>query len=402
MKIIITVIAITLNVLVCCLAFGDDIEGVGTGVCTDASGNVVSCSGGYTGGGGGYIDTGTTDYTTYTPAGPTQQELQQRAKWNAMLEANNQANAYFEKGDYENAVMYYKMALEQVPDQQEVVKNLQNAEKALEAVQKQQLKQQQTAVNVRQSVDRLKERLSRQGSAPDFDQASATQPLSAGAGLEFIPSQSSIVQPQAGAVSVDSSVVDLRGAKTLVVDPAKVSGQPIVKAQAQPPQLIPEDIDARVENLYSQLNAARRSKNKKAYEKINGELKEMLNLQSIEQRKKWHEEVMDDIRLLEASGAKYAQALEKIRQQTREEELKRLERAEKARDEEDNKLFERYRNYAWGLNPKKDEQVDKEFIANNEMLRQRQALAMRDAYVEFAHQVRQLKRQLMEEAGRRE
>jgi tetratricopeptide (TPR) repeat protein len=132
-----------------------------TGVCSDAYGNRVPCdSGGYDSSSSGGDDSGSSSGSTSgdswdtwgsggrdswdswgegsagnphgssssTYTGPTWQERQQWKRESTGLSLNEKGNQYFNSGDFEAAVNYYRQALGYKPDDQVIADNLFRAE----------------------------------------------------------------------------------------------------------------------------------------------------------------------------------------------------------------------------------------------------------------------------------
>ncbi|MCQ4575099.1 MAG: tetratricopeptide repeat protein, partial [Candidatus Brocadiales bacterium] len=60
----------------------------------------------------------------YVPSGPSPQELERKRRWNEAHKLNKKGNEYLEKNDYDNAIKYYKEALEYDPDDDVIERSL--------------------------------------------------------------------------------------------------------------------------------------------------------------------------------------------------------------------------------------------------------------------------------------
>ena len=152
---------------------------------------------------------------------PNDQTIKRRIKQAQAHKVNDKGDKYYNKEDWGNAIKYYKAALRQDPNNAIFRRNLQKAEaeakrgqqeKLAEAKEKQKEKRlreqgtKETLAETSQRLDNLVAELRR----PDLWEGAARPGATGATGqsLDF----------------VDSSVVDLRDAKTFVVDPAKVKG----------------------------------------------------------------------------------------------------------------------------------------------------------------------------------
>lgn len=165
------------------------------------------------GGGGGSID---------PPApGPSPEEIRAQEK----LERKRQeAQVLTEKGleaqkgkDWETAAAYFRRALEKTPGDKSIEQQLKRAEAEIE--------RERTRRAVQGRVNSLYQSLTAPTTAKsglDFDAGSQG---AASQGLQFATGPSAPSGASAGGLDfVDSNVVDLRDAKTLTLDPAKVKG----------------------------------------------------------------------------------------------------------------------------------------------------------------------------------
>ena len=110
---------------------------------------------------------------------------------------NQQGLNYVNQHDWQNAITAFRQALEYAPDAQVVQQNLHDAEAQLAEAEAAQHLQESQLAQTRTNIGGILERLT-----------------------------ASLEAPSAGGPIIDSSVVDLRDAKSLVVDPAKVKGEP--------------------------------------------------------------------------------------------------------------------------------------------------------------------------------
>ena len=165
------------------------------------------------------------------PAGPSPEELaaQQEAqrKLEAAQAAAQRGRGYFAQKDWNSAIAAFQEALSYTPYDSVVQRELENAEAAAERERKMAASKAAIQEGMGRLTNELRTEFAEGSSGLDFDGRNAASTDSGG--LEFMPfagdTQSHEVPGKVlGANSVlnDSSIVDLRDAKTLVVDPAKV------------------------------------------------------------------------------------------------------------------------------------------------------------------------------------
>jgi tetratricopeptide (TPR) repeat protein len=154
---------------------------------------------------------------------------------------NEQGNTAMGKQDYATAVTHYRQAMRLKPESEVIKKNLAEAEAMLSQQMAQLAEAAAEQKRDAESISRLREQLKNfsqilnnpSAKAVDFDGTGKGAPSSTGGGLGFmslsgsVPTAKKPGAPPSSAASVadpviDASVVDLRQAKSLVVDPAVV------------------------------------------------------------------------------------------------------------------------------------------------------------------------------------
>lgn len=183
------------------------------------------------GGGGGSVSSA----PAVSPEEAARQEAQaeEQRKHSAANNANDEGLKYQKEGNWEAAAEAYERALQNW-DHEIIRKNLEHAKEEARYQKERVAKEKEhnrldaaATVNIKESVNRLVTSLGGQSAAVDFD-GSATGTVKSGGGLDFI-TDSAAVLPKTVASNIpepntDPNVVDLRGAKTLTVEPARVKG----------------------------------------------------------------------------------------------------------------------------------------------------------------------------------
>lgn len=156
----------------------------------------------------------------------------QNAAWEAMLAANKRGLEAYRSRDYEAAARHFREALRYVPDEPTVRGNLEDAEAQMRREQErlaEQRREQQREAEARNAIRQGVERLAALLGTPPPASA-GTAP---GSGLDFLRSPTAeapeCVEGRARAANQDPTVVDLRCAGTLTVDPARVKGSPVAQ-----------------------------------------------------------------------------------------------------------------------------------------------------------------------------
>ena len=221
------------------LAEVPDVGEVTCVTCTDDGGG----GGGGSGSGGGGWEAGPTWKMIF---GSSEEHAQKRRQQGN--EFNQQANTAYENGDYATAVRLYQEAYRLYPHEK-IAENLRNAQAKLQTQRDEQKREQaeaneraaraqqaqrldaEQAANIRHNrIGSLAGKLQAISAGVDFDQSGSAAAPTAGAGLQFLPTASGAPPATPAAeIVVDTSVVDLRDAKSLVLDPAKVRG-PVTSA----------------------------------------------------------------------------------------------------------------------------------------------------------------------------
>ncbi|MBM3249307.1 MAG: tetratricopeptide repeat protein [Candidatus Omnitrophica bacterium] len=209
LSIAVTIIAVMLFPFL----YAADVPDVGDVVCYDPdTGQRVPCDGG--GGGGGGVQRG----WLWDELNKKQKEedIEEQEKYRKADEFNKAGNNFYRNGDYDNAIKFYLKALEVIPNQPEVMKNLEYARKwkkyyadqeAAQAAaerersekvaaerqrqEKQQAQERQAAANFRDKTGRILA----QGSSVDFDGREGS--------LEFMGSGQTLFSKPSKATLVD-------------------------------------------------------------------------------------------------------------------------------------------------------------------------------------------------------
>jgi tetratricopeptide (TPR) repeat protein len=290
-------------------------------------------------------------------------------------ELNEQGNTAYTNGDYATAIQLYRQALSQSPHDAQIQDNLRNAEAKLREQQDQaeaarreeqerveceraaqQLDAEQAARIRHDIVGPLAGKLQRFSAGVDFDQNGAGAIPQIAGGLEFLPTATAPPPPAPppAAVIVDSSVVDLRDATTLTMDPAKVKGQPVAAAPstipplpdasfAMPPEdvamLFPELSDPAFRKTVDEVLAADArgdaDATNRAMDKLNQWWKPIP--QKLEEM---HSRTMGNVNMFKYDP-KYRRLMQQVREEVRQAELAELEMADQQAQQEIRELLQR-------------------------------------------------------------
>jgi len=360
---------------------------------------------------------------------PEEQAQKQRTK---AYEANKRGNRSYEQGDWANAVSAYREALQQAPDDPVIRQNLQNAEAKLRERQDKEAttraaeaeRQQRDAASraaIQPGINRLIATLQTQRSSVDFDGTSRGS--TPGLGLEFMslggsmkstkgaPAPAAVPAVAAPAVVVDAAVVDLRDAKTLTVDPAKVKGPPPPATTSPSSQslyrMTEEDLaflseefkelkDPEFEQTVLELLQADDRGDAQGIDQAFEHLAKWWGPLDQARSEQSHQQVMADIRTLEASDPDIQQALRAARIRVRQQEVAALEKADLQWRQEGTKLQEQFLQSGAesGEGSPTEQAFDKGVEARNERLRKAQVAALRQAYADLENEVSRLKKQV--------
>ena len=168
------------------------------------------------------------DFQESAPAATAQEQQ----RWQAALDANQRGLDAYQRGEWEQAAAAFREALEYASGNAAIQTNLQNAEAQLAEAEAARQLQASRLTATRESVEGILGRLTAGLETPSA--STDAVPLEGGA-LNFDGRSTAVVSsppppapgaPPTGGAFMDASVVDLRDAKTLVVDPAKVKGEP--------------------------------------------------------------------------------------------------------------------------------------------------------------------------------
>lgn len=186
-------------------------------------------------------------------------------------------------------------------------------------------------------------------------------------------------------VNSDPMVVDLSGAKSLVVDPARVAGGLPPAGAAQPVDRVPPE---RLDDVRAALSAGDPDSMVKANEHLRDALNADLR-QTGEKENEAHLDMLDDMQTLRANGQKYADALKAAQARIREKEIAALGEIDKEFIREFNADQARIKQGG-----KFDEKKAEETLGR---LRHAQAAVLRDGYDEMAKEVTRLLEELMKD-----
>lgn len=365
---------------------------------------------------------------------------------------NKEGVEYYEQGNWDAAVQAFEKALQNW-DHEDIRKNLANAKEQARLQQEHQRRDAAASASIKQSVDRLTTVLGNQSATGNFDSPATGTPRSGG-GLDFITDPSAVLSKPAGSntrePNTDPNVVDLRDAKTFTVDPARVKGAAVTPVPQQPgggldfitdpatvlsrpvvgntrePNTDPNVVDLRDAKTFT-VDPARvkgaattpvPQQQSEKFSKAAGEaLRDSLTAQQtgnpqakveadnrlqklsqeeLQQLAQWqagaHQEMLDDMQMLQANGDKYVIALEEAKVRVRAKELTAL----KAADEKYHKDSSEYLRRLMGNEIKmKPGEVD----AIIERRRAEQSAAVERAYYKMAAEVQHLKKQLLAETN---
>lgn len=207
---------------------------------------------------------------------------------------------------------------------------------------------------------------------------------------------------------IDSSVVDLRDARTLTVDPAKVKGGATQGRQQQGLEFM-TGVDQRSSPVQSQrdvpdarsvtqdLYRASLSGDKRAQAEGLVRLIRAAEAQ-IAREQAEHQQVLVDMRILRANGQTWALRLEGVKDRVRQKELAGLQAASLQWTKEKDKLMDRMARECGPAGhscPWAPDEADR----INFRLHQAQVAAVRQAKAELDQEVRRLKEQLIRETN---
>lgn len=321
------------------------------------------------------------------------EEAERNRRQDAADKANQEGNRYFEQSNWDAAIHAYEKALQNW-DHEDIRKNLANAKEQARLQQEHQRRDAAASAGIKQSVDRLITVLGNQSATGNFDSPATGTPRSGG-GLGFITDPAAVlpkpVVSNTREPNTDPNVVDLRDAKTLTVDPAKVKG---AAATPVPQQQSERFSKAAGEALRDSLSA-QQTGNPQAKAEADSRLQK-LSQEELQQLARWqaaaHQEMLDDMHMLQANGDKYVIALEEAKARVRAKELTAL----KAADEKYHKDSSEYLRRLMGNEIKmKPGEVD----AIIERRRAEQSAAVERAYYKMAAEVQHLKKQLLAETN---
>lgn len=222
----------------------------------------------------------------------------------------------------------------------------------------------------------------------NFDSAPVGPSTALPSGLDFVGLPERLRAPAAGGFAAapelnDPMVVDLSGAKSLVVDPTKVAGGLPPAGEAQLLTAVPA-------GRVAQARAALTTTDPAAQAKAAGELRDALNAdlrQAAREQDEAHREMLDDLRMLRANGPTYADALAAAQQRIQVKEMAAFADVEKQHLKEFNAEIERLKNGGHY-----DEKVCDEMLTR---LRHAQAGVLRDGYNEMAQEIARLRQELI-------
>ncbi len=363
-----------------------------------------------------------------SPAEAARQQAQaeERRRQDVGYKANQDGLEYQKQGNWDAAVQAYEKALQNW-DHETIRNNLTNAKEVVrlqrERVQREQERQRRDAAasaSIKQSVDRLVTVLGNQSVGNDF--GGGTIGTTQSAGLDFITDPATVLSSSAGSdtrePNTDPNVVDLRDAKTFTVDPARVKGAaatPVPQQQLEflslpapnspgDPNNNRQDAGGPASKKFSKAAGealrdsliARQTGNPQAKVEADKRLQKLSQeelRQLAQQQAGAHQEMLDDMQMLQANGDKFAIALEEAKARVRAKELTAL----KAADEKSDKDFSEYvhRRLTGDEIQMKPEKID----AIIERRRAEQSAAVKKAYGKMAAEVQRLKKQLLAETN---
>lgn len=340
--------------------------------------------------------------------------------------ANKEGLEYYKQGNWDAAVQAYEKALQNWDH--EIIRNNLTRAKEQARLQRERVQQEQehqrrdatATAGIKQSVDRLITALGNQSATGNFD-SPATGTPQPGGGLDFITDPATVLSKPVGRntrePNTDPNVVDLRDAKTFTVDPARVKGAATTPVPQQQLEFLPlptpnspgdtnnnrQDAGGPASEKFSKAAGealrdsliARQTGNPQAKVEADKRLQKLSQeeLQRLaRQQAEAHQEMLDDMQMLQANGDKFVIALEEAKARVRAKELTAL----KAADEKYHKDSSEYLRRLMGNEIKmKPEEVD----AIIERRRAEQSAAVKNAYYEMAAEVQRLTNQLLAETN---